>query len=165
MVKPCFLIGSENLADAASWKASLSIIDHEAEKSGYVDSITMVLSRVPSYSKLNLNIFERIRDRQFALISTVSVEVDTNIVSPDAQTIKLKKTQRPKIGKGQYLGLSCSRGHHLNIHSRSSKGYKRNIFYGEPPSRRGQISTFKSYMGSDKERNNSCWLVCIYYCR
>ena len=54
---------------------------------------------IPSYSKLNLNIFERIRDRQFALISTVSVEVDTNIVSPDAQTIKLKKTQRPKIGK------------------------------------------------------------------
>ena len=162
VVKPCFLIGSENLADAASWKASLSIIDHEAEKSGYVESITMILSRIPRYSKLNLNVFERIRDRQFALISTVSVAVDKNIVSPDVQTIKLKKSERPKIGKGQYLGLSCSRGHHLNIHSRSSKGYKTNIFYGEPPSRRGQISTFKSYMGSDKRGTTAAgWYASI----
>ena len=162
VVKPSFLIGSDKLADAASWKAPLSIIDDAAEKSGYVESISCIFSRSPTYSKLKVNVFERIRDRQFALISTVSIPIDTTVLTPQLQMIKLPKSERPKIGKGQYLGLSCVRGHHLNIHSRSTKGYKTNIFYGDPPTRRGQISTFKSYLGSDKRGTTAAgWFATI----
>jgi hypothetical protein len=155
VVKPYFMIGQRTLADAATWKSPLSLLDVAAERSGHVESVTLVFARPPSYTTLYVQVYECVRGKQFRLLSSTPAPVNGQVLTPNTQTIKIRPSERPKIEKGQYLAIACAKGNTLNIHSRSTSGQKMAIFYGDPPGRVGQVVVLKSYLGSDKRGTTS----------
>ena len=147
---PYYILGQQTLADAATWKSSLSVLGIAAEQDGYVESITMVLARPPSQKTFNVQVYERVESKQFRLISNTPISVNVALLTPHEQTIKIELSEQPWITRGQYLGISCAKSGTLSIHSRSTHGHKMTIYYGDPPTREGQIATLKSYQGTDK---------------